>query len=655
MSISFGSFYRPGFNKPSGKPNPINQPPMSKRTPFSATQSTVANANRAQLKPGIRFGMNQTTVGGYPFNSGDIQLGTHPNTTYLNQLHDWERKIWHEATKARAGFKDGWLQPMDTLFQMSNQVDLMEAAARSGFPTRYRHWTWGQDFNDQYQRQRFGLGRLYEMVINTNPSYAFLYDRNPVHAQKVVMAHVLGHTDFFKNNIMFSESNRNMVRVMANNKAAIEKYYQDPRLSRKAAETGVHPVEAFLNKFNTLEWLVDMNALAPPPLSSEQPPEKAEDDHYKHAGMSAKKMGLAPWMQGLLHSHQEWESYRNQVIDESDQHHAKVLKRPTRDVLGFMVENAPNLPPWQRDMLGRLREESYYFVPQVRTKLMNEGWATFWHHKLMTECGSLANESETTDIAQMMAGVEAPHPNGVNPYQVGYAIFKNIYQRAALGMDDFDTTFTPNKVIRYEEVAERLKTQQPNEQAGIQKVKEVRKWCNDIEFIRHYFTPEVAEELGMVLTKEKEEWDNQSAQRIKVKYVDSDDFKQVKEAILGMYQNAFPVINLVDANHNNQGELLLKHENPVQDLNLADTQETLSALHEFWGRPVNLDTIFEVETEKPTSARSRHRAYFQNEEESPSVEFKRQPVRLTYQNGAMRIHTLNKQGIAEKDITDRYF
>lgn len=618
--------------------------------PTTHALNALAAYNQSRVKPRPQFG-------GSRLEQGDIQLGTHPpNSPYLNTLHEWEQKIWTEATQSRPGFPNGWLNPMDTIFQVSTQVDLMEAAARSGFPSRYRHWAWGQDFNDQYQRQRFGLGRLYEMVINTNPSYAFLYDRNPVYAQKVVMAHVLGHTDFFKNNIMYSESNRNMVRVMADNKAAIEKYYQDPRLSRKAKDGGTHPVEDFLNKFNALEWLVDMNALAPPPLSKDLPADDAQDNHYKNAGLKTEKLGVAPWMQDFLYTAKDWEKYKDKSIEKDDLQHAKTLKQPTRDVLGFLVEHAEKLAPWQRDMLGRLREESYYFVPQVRTKLMNEGWATFWHHKLMNDCPDLANEAETTDISKMMAGVEAPNPNGINPYQVGYAIFQNIYKRAAYGLDDFNTDFKPNQIIRYEDMNDRIENHQPNDKAGLDKVLEVRKYFNDVEFIRQFFTPEVAEELGMVITKEREEWNAQQGQRVTVKYVESDDFKQVKDQILSMYQNAFPTLNLVDANHNNQRELLLKHENPVQDLDLQDTQYTMGVINEFWGRPVHLDTLFEVEHEAPNSS---HRVQFSPwgswGPPEPEVTFKRQPVRLTYKDGKMSIFTLDKTGKPEKNVTDRYF
>jgi len=608
---------------------------------------------QSAVKP--RFAGGQ---GAYPFDKVDVQLGDHPkDSAYYNKLDEWRKKIWHEATKPRPGFPKGWLQPEDTLFQMANQTDLMEAAARSGFPTRYSHWSWGQDFNDQYQRQRFGLGRLYEMVINTSPSYAFLYDRNPIYAQKVVMAHVLGHTDFFKNNLMFSESNRNMVRVMADNKAKIERYYQDPKLKRQSVD-GVHPVEQFLNQFNSLEWLVEMNALKPPKLDSDVPVDQSAAKSVGKAGVKTDWLGAAPWMQDYLYDHQDWKKYRDKTVNEVDTQEGKTLKKPTRDVLGFLVEHGQGMKPWQKDILRSLREESYYFVPQVRTKLMNEGWATFWHHKIMAESPALVDESETADIAKMMAGVEAPPQNGINPYQVGYAIFDNIYKHAGYGLSDFDTTFQPNKTIRYEDINHRVDKRGFDEVAGLKKVQEVRKNLDDVEFIRQHFTPEVADELGMVVTNEREEWDRASQQRVKVRYVESDDFNQLKEMILQQYQNAFPSITLKDANHNNKGELLMKHDNPVQDLDLKDTRETLKTLNQFYGKPVHLDSILEVELDTPPRNNNddwRWGGFGRSWQPEPQVKHERQPIRLSYHDDKMEIFLLDKDGKPGKNITNKYF
>ncbi len=632
---------------------PLQAPSVAAVLPSASALTALAAYNRPQLNArpvGIQFRGERV----YPFVEGDIRLGNHADTPYLNTLYNWQKKIWHEATQPRPGFPKGWLNPMDTIFQVSNQIDLMEAAARSGFPSRYRHWGWGQDFNESYQRQRFGLGRLYEMVINTKPSYAFLYDRNPVYAQKVVMAHVLGHTDFFRNNIMYSETDRNMVRTMADNKAAIEKYYQNPALSRKTVD-GVHPVEAFINQVYALEWLVNMDALSAPPLKGEQSPGVQKEDPFKSVGLQSDDLGVAPWMQDFLYPMQRWELYRDSRIQHADQQNAKIVKQPDRDVMGFLLDHAPNLESWQKDILGRLRKESYYFVPQVRTKLMNEGWATFWHHKLMADCAPLVDPSETADISKMMAGVEAPPQSGINPYQLGYAMFRNIYNHAAYGLNDFDTTFSPNKTNRYEDLHQRMEHQKPNEEAGLKKVLDVRANENDVEFIRKYFTQEVAQELGLVQTKQREEWDADARRKVMVKYVESDDFKQVRAMVLSQYANTFPAISIVDANHNNAGELRLQHENTVQDLNLADTQQTLITLNQFWGRPVNLDTIFEVEEDKRASSPKPWDYNFFNVPREPEVAHKRQPVRLTCKDGAISIHTLNNQGKPEKDITNRYF
>ncbi len=156
----------------------------------------------------------------------------------------------------------------------------------------------------------------------------------------------------------------------------------------------------------------------------------------------------------------------------------------------------------------------------------------------------------------------------------------------------------------------------------------------------------------MVMTNEREEWDSASRQRVKVKYVESDDFNKLKSAILAQYQNAFPAISLVDANHNNQGELLMKHENTVQDLDLQDTRETLAVLNEFWGKPVHLDTVFEVEGDVPPHNPWSRDHFGWEPEPQPKIE--RQPVRMTYRNNKMELFTLSKDGKPLKNITDKY-
>jgi stage V sporulation protein R len=259
----------------------------------------------------------------------------------------------------------------------------------------------------------------------------------------------------------------------------------------------------------------------------------------------------------------------------------------------------------------------------------------------------------------MMAGVEAPAQNGINPYQVGYAIFKNIYTHAGYGLKDFDTTFQPNRVIRHEDLNHRLNHEGFDEVAALKKVQEVRKYLNDVEFIRQYFTPEVAEQLGMVVTQEREEWDQDSHQRVKVRYVESNDFKQLKEMILQQYQNAFPAIRLVDANHNQNGEMLMKHDNPIQDLDLADTKETMATLNQFWGKPVHLDTIFEAEVGEKRAPRSSNPFWDEDRSGRNSQNTKaineRRPVRFSYHDGKMEIFLLKEDGQPGKNITDKYF
>ncbi len=92
----------------------------------------------------------------------------------------------------------------------------------------------------------------------------------------------------------------------------------------------------------------------------------------------------------------------------------------------FLIENAP-LEDWQRDILSMIREEAYYFAPQAQTKIMNEGWATYWHAKIMTE--RALTDAEVIDFADHHSGTVAMHPGQINPYKLGFELWKDIEDR----------------------------------------------------------------------------------------------------------------------------------------------------------------------------------------------------------------------------------
>src|SRR5688572_14948671 len=252
-----------------------------------------------------------------------------------------------------------------TIFELIDADQLNAIAARGGFPTRYPHWRFGMEYEQLAKGYHYGLQKIYEMVINNNPCYAYLMRSNGAIDQKLVMAHVYGHCDFFKNNDWFAHTSRKMMDEMANHGTRIRRYMD---------EAGVEKVEEFIDACLSVEDLIDIYS----PFIQR----REKKDHYNFDGKQEEEDKRPPRCQA--------KDYMDSFVNPPDAMRRKedteaeakadrhFPKRPGRDVLLFLLEHAP-LNGWQRDVLSIIRDESYYFAPQAQTKIMNEGWASYWH------------------------------------------------------------------------------------------------------------------------------------------------------------------------------------------------------------------------------------------------------------------------------------
>src|SRR6201988_2289280 len=187
-----------------------------------------------------------------------------PKSTSLPAyLADMQREI---ETYAR----EYGLDYFDTIFEVLDYQRMNEVAAYGGFPTRYPHWRFGMDFEGLAKGYEYGLSKIYEMVINNDPCYAYLLEGNSSVDQKMVMAHVYGHCDFFKNNYYFSKTNREMMDAMANHATRIQRYMD---------RYGVETVENFVDKCLSIENLVDRYSVYTD--TKAQKAEKSEDEANK--------------------------------------------------------------------------------------------------------------------------------------------------------------------------------------------------------------------------------------------------------------------------------------------------------------------------------------------------------------------------------------
>ena len=246
------------------------------------------------------------------------------------------------------------------IFEMCDYEQMNQIAAYGGFPQRYPHWRFGSEYEGIRKRHHYGLGRIYEMVINNDPCYAYLQESNALVDQKLVIAHVYGHADFFKNNLWFSHTNRKMMDEMANHATHVRKHVE---------KHGYDAVEKWLDICLSLEHLIDSHSMflnRGPLESPRQPDKRGEEELTKFKS----KDYLDRWMNPPIALEAEAKKRRDQ---KAKMKHVTPA-RPTRDVLMYLLEHA-RLEDWQADCLSIIREESYYYAPQGMTKVMNEGWA----------------------------------------------------------------------------------------------------------------------------------------------------------------------------------------------------------------------------------------------------------------------------------------
>jgi len=473
-----------------------------------------------------------------------------------------ESALTPELSKLRdeiQGYARGYgLDCFEVIFEMVDHEQINSLAAYGGFPVRYPHWRFGMDYDQLSKGYTWGLQKIYEMVINTDPSYAYLMKSNNLVDQKTVMAHVYGHVDFFKNNTWFSKTNRKMLDTMANHAVRIRDFMD---------RYGHDVVENFIDDCLAIENLIDPHLPFTQP-KSQRDAETAESEAARDPGKLQSKRS---YMDRYINP-PEFVAEQKKKLEEEAKKARRNPAEPMKDVLAFLLANAP-LEDWQHDVLSIIRDEAYYFAPQWQTKIMNEGWASYWHSKIMTQ--KALKDSEVIDFADHHAGTMAMQPGRINPYKIGIELFRDIEERWDKGRfgkewDECDDMVAKSRWDRKLGL-------------GRQKIFEVRRVCNDVTFLDEFLTDEFCERFKLY---------TYSFNRRTNQYEIADrDFKKVKEKLLFQLSNrGQPLIFVKDGNYQNKGELLLWHKHQGLDLDLKWAKETLKALASVWGRPVNIET-----------------------------------------------------------------
>jgi stage V sporulation protein R len=451
----------------------------------------------------------------------------------LSDLEYWDDKI-------REVVEDFGLECYPQEFEVCDHSQMLAYMAYHGMPAHYPHWSYGKSYEKTKTMYDHGVSGLpYEMVINSDPCLAYLMRDNSLCLQILTIAHVYGHNDFFKCNFNFRTATR-ADQTLAQFKTRADRvrdYCEDPSI-------GDDRIEALLDSAHALSMSCRRN----PGIRKLSPSEQRERQ------IEAAQPRSDPFAQ--LH--------RRPAVREPDL--KRVPLEPEEDILLFIRDHNRHLQAWEQDLLTIVHEEAQYFLPQIETKIMNEGWASYWHHKIMNTL-DLPQEIYLEFLVRHNQ-VICPHPGSINPYHVGFKVWHEIERRFdAPTNEELEAYGRPGK-------------------SGRDKIFEVRETDRDISFLRRFLTENLMRELDMF------EFEPRGDNLVVTKVSDEDSWQQVKETLLrtvGM--SAQPVIKIHDADYGNNRALYLKHDHDNRDLHIGYAEKTLAHLYRLWGHRVLLETL----------------------------------------------------------------
>ncbi len=437
---------------------------------------------------------------------------------------------------------------------------MMDAYASVGMPVNYRHWSYGKEFiatEKNYKRGHMGLA--YEIVINSNPCISYLMEENTMAMQALVIAHAAyGHNSFFKGNYLFR---------MWTDAASIIDYlvYAKNYVAACEERHGVDAVEELLDSCHALMSHGVDRYRRPSKLSLAQEQARSKD-REAYAQQQINDL---------------WRTLPRRAEKASEEKEARRFpEEPQENLLYFIEKNAPLLEPWQREIVRIVRKVAQYFYPQRQTQVMNEGWATFWHHKLLNtlyDDGHMSDgmmiewlKSHTNVVYQPPVG--HPHYSGLNPYALGFAMYTDI-KRICEAPTDEDRAWFP--AIAGSDWLETLDHAMRN--------------FKDESFVGQYLSPKLMRDFRLFSIVD----DEQESELEVAAIHDESGYRAVREALSHQYDlgSREPNIQVWSVNLRGDRSLTLRHTQH-NDRPLHDTaQEVLKHVARLWGFGVHLDSV----------------------------------------------------------------
>jgi stage V sporulation protein R len=437
---------------------------------------------------------------------------------------DWQSYVRRmEEHAAASGLK---FHPVD--FEAVPDSFMMEIAVY-GLPVRMPHWSFGVRYIYQLIQRHMGHSRLFEVVFPGNPGHAYLAESNGLAENILVTAHVLGHADFSHNNLLFRRCQQQV------SERIVEHAANHARQIQAAIEThGAQRVEATLDAALALEQHVDIDQELRRPRYPEyaEDPKILMDDTFRRRFAALEPAGGGSGVE--------------------IRKRAPVPPHPERDLLWFVANYAPEMESWERDIFLAVREESFYFYPVFATQIMNEGWASYWHARLLREADFVPQQAYLdaikchSDVVRPVAA-EQQVALSINPYHLGFAMWEKIVERD-----------------------------------GLETARHIMEQDDDFGFLRNYLTRELAEELGLFRYSARSDG--------QIKVLDP-ELTALHEAMLAPKYN-FGAPTVTATRVRTDGTLELVHDTTVdgRGLDLERSRKVLDYLQKVWRRPIVLTT-----------------------------------------------------------------
>jgi len=452
----------------------------------------------------------------------------------LSELVEWDARI-------RDKVAEFGLDCFPQEFELCDHTGMLGYMAYSGMPSHYPHWSYGKAYEKLKTLYDHGVSGLpYEMVINSNPALAYLMRDNTLLLQILTIAHVYGHNDFFKNNFTYRTTRPEFtIELFKAHALRIRSYVEDPSI-------GIEKVDRILDAAHALSLTCRRN-LAIRKLSQEEQVQRALDTAQPKPDPYKKIHARQPFKEPNIH---------------------KVPLNPEEDLLIFIRDHNPFLSDWEKDLLTIVDEEAKYFIPMIETKIMNEGWASYWHKRILESLG--LEQGLHLEFIVRHNQVVRPIPGQINPYHLGLRIWEDLHRRYT------------------NPTAEEIKRDGPPNKSGDEKLFEAREVERDSSFIRRYLTEELMREMDMF------EYEARGEDLVVSEVSDEEGWRQVKEMLIkNVGVNSIPVMKIEDADFGQNRILYLRHYHDGRDLHLEYAEKTMAYLQRLWGREIVLETILQ--------------------------------------------------------------